>query len=58
MTLGNMPSHGVPSTDATCRACQHEATVFVDALPNDLLVPDVTLKMECSNCGPLRRDRP
>jgi len=30
MTLGNMREHGVRSMDATCEACQHEATVNVD----------------------------
>jgi len=51
MTLGTMRAMGVRSVDATCEACQHEATVNVDALPDSLYVPDVALRLKCSACG-------
>jgi hypothetical protein len=37
-----------------CLRCQHEATVNVDALPDDLPVPDVALRLRCSACGSKR----
>ena len=51
MTLGNMREHRVRSVDATCEACGHEAVINVDALPDELYVPDVALKLRCSACG-------
>ena len=53
MTLGNMREHGVRTVDATCQTqrCGHEAIVNVDALPDELPVPDVALKLRCSKCG-------
>ena len=51
MTLGNMRSLGVRSVSATCEKCSHEAAILVDALPDDVPVPDVALKLRCSRCG-------
>ena len=51
MTLGNMREHGVRSVDATCEACQHEAAINVDTLPDAVYVPDVALKLRCAACG-------
>ncbi len=51
MTLANMRAHGVRSIAAECRDCQHEATVSAEGLPDDLLVPDVALRLRCSACG-------
>jgi hypothetical protein len=51
MTLGNMRSLGVRSVSATCEKCSHEAGILVDALPDDLPVPDVALRLRCSACG-------
>ncbi len=50
MTLGNMRSQGIRSIDAYCEAtrCGHEATLHVNALPDDLPVPDVSLKLPIS----------
>jgi hypothetical protein len=50
MTLGNMRQHGVRSVDATCEACGHEAVINVDALADEMYVPDVALKLRCSAC--------
>ena len=54
MTLANMREHGVGSVEATCEACQHEATVNVESLPDHVYVPDVALKLRCSACGSKR----
>ena len=42
---------GVRSVEATCEACRHEAVVNCDALPADMPVPDVVLRLKCSACG-------
>ena len=56
MTLGNMRSQRVTSIYAICEAqgCGHEATVDASALPVELPVPDVALRMRCSACGSRR----
>ena len=51
MTLGNMREHRVRAVEATCETCKHEAVINVDALPDELYVPDVALKLRCSSCG-------
>jgi hypothetical protein len=52
-TLAGMRSHGVRHVWATCTTmgCGHEARVNVDALPDDLPVPDIALRLRCSKCG-------
>ena len=50
MTLANMRALGVFSVDASC-ACGRETSVRVDALPDDLAVPDVRLRLVCAGCG-------
>jgi hypothetical protein len=51
MDLANMRSHGVRSVAATCRSCQHRAIVNVDTWPENYPVPDVGLKLRCSQCN-------
>ena len=51
MTLDNMRAHGVRSVDATCEACKREAIINVDGWPDDYPVPDVGLRLVCSQCG-------
>jgi len=53
MTLGNMREHGIRTVDAYCEAtgCGHMAVLNVDALPDELPVPDVSLRLRCSRCG-------
>jgi hypothetical protein len=53
MTLADMRDHGVRSIAAYCEAigCDHESTLKVDSLPDDLPVPDVSLRLRCSQCG-------
>jgi hypothetical protein len=51
MTLGNMRSIRVRSVSATCDACSHEGVVNCDRWPEDLPVPDVALRLRCSQCG-------
>jgi hypothetical protein len=53
MTPGNMREHGVRAIDAFCKAigCGHAATLNVDDLPNELPVPDVSLRLRCSKYG-------
>jgi DNA-directed RNA polymerase subunit RPC12/RpoP len=31
--------------------CGHESTLNVDLLPDDLPVPDVSLRLRCPKCG-------
>jgi DNA-directed RNA polymerase subunit RPC12/RpoP len=54
MDLANMRENGVRSVEARCEACGHEAVVNCDALPADLPVPDVALRLRCSGCGSKR----
>jgi hypothetical protein len=53
MTLAGMRAHGVRSVDAYCAAvgCGHASTLNADSLPDDLPVPDVSLRLRCSKCG-------
>jgi hypothetical protein len=53
VTLAHMRDHGVRSVDAYCeaRGCGHMAIVLVDDLPDELPVPDVSLRLRCSRCG-------
>jgi hypothetical protein len=51
MDVTNMRENRVRSVGATCEACRHEAVVNCDALPADLLVPDMALRHKCSACG-------
>ena len=51
MTLANMRANGVHAVSATCEACNHQADVNVDALPETLTVPKVGLSLQCSQCG-------
>jgi hypothetical protein len=53
LTLGSMRAQGVRSVWASCRStgCGHEAALNVDALPDDLPVPEVALRLRCSKCG-------
>ena len=50
MTLGNMRSIRVRSVSATCDAT-HEGVVNCDRWPDDLPMPDVALRLRCSQCG-------
>jgi hypothetical protein len=53
MSLGNMREHGVRSVLAICQetSCGHSGPINVDHLPDDFLVPDVSLRLRCSACG-------
>jgi hypothetical protein len=39
MTLANMRENGVRAVMATCEACNHQADVSVDAMPETVTVP-------------------
>jgi hypothetical protein len=54
MPLSHMRLQGTRSVDATCVSCKHDSKVNVDALPDDLPVPDVALRLRCSACGSKR----
>jgi hypothetical protein len=54
MDLANMHQNRVRSVSAGCEACQHKAVVNCDAMPADLAVPDVALRLRCSACGSKR----
>jgi hypothetical protein len=53
MVLSNMRSEGVRSVMATCNSigCGHESIFNADSWPDDMPVPDVALKLRCSECG-------
>jgi hypothetical protein len=50
MDFTNMRSLGVTSVDVY-RACGHQASVDVSALPSDLAVPEIKHRLRCSKCG-------
>lgn len=45
MTLANMRENGARSVEAACEDRHHEAAVNFDALPVDLPVPEVALRL-------------
>ena len=51
MSLKNMRQNGVRSVTAQCEACNHQADVNVDTLPETVYVPHVARRMRCSNCN-------
>jgi hypothetical protein len=51
MTLANMRSNGVRAVIATFEACGHKADVNVDALPENVTVPETGRRLRCSHCG-------
>jgi hypothetical protein len=53
MTLANMRRLSVAPVFAVCEAtgCGHQADLDVSALPDELPVPDVALRLRCSACG-------
>ena len=51
MTLRNMRQNGVRSVTATCEACNHQADVNVDPLPESVTVPKAGKRLRCSSCG-------
>lgn len=50
MTLGNMRSLGTTEILASCEKCSRDAVVDVSALPDEVPVPDVALRLRCSAC--------
>jgi hypothetical protein len=51
MTLANMRANGVRAVTAQCEACNHQADVSVDAMPENVHVPQVARRLRCSQCG-------
>jgi hypothetical protein len=53
MSLRNMREHSVRAVMATCQesSCGQAGSLNVDDLPDDLAVPDVSLRLRCSRCG-------
>jgi hypothetical protein len=51
MTLRNMRQNGVRSVTATCEACNHQADVNVDPLPESVTVPKAGKRLRCSSFG-------
>jgi hypothetical protein len=51
MTLANMRQNGVRAVIARCEACEHAADVYVDALAETMVVPEVGRRLRCSRCG-------
>jgi hypothetical protein len=51
MSLGNMRAQGIRSVEAQCPACWQEGIVNVDGWPDDYAIPNVGLRLVCSECG-------
>jgi hypothetical protein len=51
MTLANMRANGVRAVTATCANCGRSADVNVDALPENVHVPEAGQRLRCSACG-------
>ena len=51
MTLANMRLNGVRVVIATCEACGHKADINVDALPENVTIPEAGRRLRCSRCG-------
>jgi hypothetical protein len=51
MSLANMRANSVRSVAAQCQACNHQADVTVDALPETVHVPAVARRLRCSRCN-------
>jgi hypothetical protein len=56
MTLTNMRANGVRAVIATCEACGHKAGVNVDALLENVFVPEAGRRLRLSACGGKRVD--
>jgi hypothetical protein len=46
-----MRENGVRFVTAQCEACNHQADVLVDALPETAYVPHVARRLRCSRCN-------
>jgi hypothetical protein len=51
MTLANMRANGVRAVSATCEACGHTTDVNVDAVPENVTVPETGRRLRCGHCG-------
>jgi hypothetical protein len=53
ITVGWLRKQDMHSVAAYCEAtsCGHTATLPIDGMPDELPVPDVSLKLRCSLCG-------
>lgn len=51
MTLADMRALGPRTIEAFCMSCDHSAIIEADTLPPHYPVPDVALKLRCSECG-------
>jgi hypothetical protein len=51
LTLATMRERGVRSILVWCNACNYSVIFNADHLPDDLPVPDVALRMHCSECS-------
>jgi hypothetical protein len=50
MDLANLRSLGLSKVMAYC-ACSHEASIDVSAMPDDVFVPEIRLRLRCTQCG-------
>lgn len=51
MRVAWLRKHGITTVDATCDKCRHEGSIQIDGLPDALPVPDIGLRLRCSECG-------
>jgi hypothetical protein len=52
-TMANIREQGINTLWATCQriGCGHEAKIDASGFPDDMPVPDVGLRLRCSQCG-------
>jgi hypothetical protein len=51
MSLANMRQNGVRAVTAQCQACNHQADINVDELPESVHVSQVGQRLRCSQCN-------
>ncbi|RXT55671.1 hypothetical protein B6S44_09300 [Bosea sp. Tri-44] len=50
-TVGSARTFGHRRAEVWCNDCHHHAEVSMDGLPDDLPIPDISLRYRCSKCG-------
>jgi hypothetical protein len=52
-TVASTRAQGMNTVVAYCEAqgCGHGATIPLDGWPDDMAVPDMALRLQCSKCG-------
>ena len=51
MDIRNAKENGATGILAECQRCLHEACLPITRFPHEAYVPDVSLRLVCSECG-------